>query len=56
MVQETALIVYIPDQNRPPPELMAGGYNVEDTDDENSASDSKDMRYDGFTRLLVSAM
>lgn len=31
--------VYIPDQTRPPPELMAGGYNVEDTDDENSASD-----------------
>ena len=31
--------VYMPDQTRPPPELMAGGYNVEDTDDENSASD-----------------
>lgn len=30
--------VYIPDQTRPPPELMAGGYNVDDTDDE-SASD-----------------
>lgn len=31
--------VYVPDSSRPPPELMASGYNVEDTDDENSASD-----------------
>ncbi|KAF2873470.1 ras guanine nucleotide exchange factor domain-containing protein [Massariosphaeria phaeospora] len=30
--------VYIPDSSRPPPELLASGY-VEDTDDENSASD-----------------
>ena len=31
--------VYIPESSRPPAELMAGGYNLEDTDDENSASD-----------------
>lgn len=31
--------VYIPDTTRPPAELMASGYNIEDTDDENSASD-----------------
>ncbi|KAF2636264.1 ras GEF [Massarina eburnea CBS 473.64] len=31
--------VFIPDGSRPPPELMASGYNVDDTDDENSASD-----------------
>lgn len=31
--------VYMPDQTRPPAEFMAGGYNVEDTDEENSASD-----------------
>lgn len=32
--------VFIPDVTRPPPELMAGGYNV-DTDDENGASDAE---------------
>ncbi|KAL5433309.1 hypothetical protein PMIN05_008430 [Paraphaeosphaeria minitans] len=31
--------VFIPDSSRPPPELLASGYSVEDTDDENSASD-----------------
>ncbi|ORY19564.1 cell division control protein-like protein Cdc25 [Clohesyomyces aquaticus] len=31
--------VYIPDSSRPPPELIMSGYSVEDTDDENSASD-----------------
>ncbi|KAF2198072.1 ras GEF [Delitschia confertaspora ATCC 74209] len=31
--------VYIPESSRPPAELMAGGYNIEDTDDETSASD-----------------
>ncbi|KAF2490131.1 ras GEF [Lophium mytilinum] len=29
--------VYIPEQTRAPPELMAGGYQVEDTDDENAS-------------------
>jgi son of sevenless-like protein len=29
--------VYIPEQTRPPPELMAGGINLEDTDDENGS-------------------
>jgi son of sevenless len=31
--------VYVPESTRPPPELMAGGYSIDDTDDENSASD-----------------
>ncbi|KAF1978771.1 ras GEF [Bimuria novae-zelandiae CBS 107.79] len=31
--------VFIPESSRPPAELLASGYNVEDTDDENSASD-----------------
>ncbi|KAF2004192.1 cell division control protein 25 [Amniculicola lignicola CBS 123094] len=31
--------VFIPESSRPPAELMASGYNIEDTDDENSASD-----------------
>ena len=31
--------VHIPESSRPPAELMAGGYSLEDTDDENSASD-----------------
>lgn len=31
--------VYIPDSSRPPPELLASGYHVDDTDDETSASD-----------------
>lgn len=29
--------VEIPESTRPPPELMAGGYSVEDTDDENTS-------------------
>ncbi|KAF2452621.1 cell division control protein-like protein Cdc25 [Lineolata rhizophorae] len=35
--------IYIPDQSRPPPELMAGGYerDEEDTDFENSASEAE---------------
>lgn len=35
--------VYIPDQTRPPPELMAGGYNVEDTDDDNASDIESNM-------------
>ncbi|KAF2762857.1 ras GEF [Pseudovirgaria hyperparasitica] len=31
--------IYVPEQTRPPPELMAGGLNIDDTDDENSNSD-----------------
>ncbi|KAF1847125.1 cell division control protein-like protein Cdc25 [Cucurbitaria berberidis CBS 394.84] len=31
--------VFIPESSRPPPELLASGYSVEDTDDETSASD-----------------
>lgn len=31
--------VHIPESSRPPAEFLAGGYNVEDTDDETSASD-----------------
>ncbi|KAH8725856.1 ras guanine nucleotide exchange factor domain-containing protein [Phaeosphaeriaceae sp. PMI808] len=31
--------VYIPESSRPPPEMLASGYSVDDTDDETSASD-----------------
>jgi son of sevenless-like protein len=31
--------VYIPDSTRPPPEMLASGYSVDDTDDETSASE-----------------
>ncbi|KAL6709095.1 cell division cycle-related protein [Coniothyrium glycines] len=31
--------VFIPESTRPPPEMLASGYNVEDTDDDTSASD-----------------
>ncbi|KAF1943770.1 ras GEF [Clathrospora elynae] len=31
--------VFIPESSRPPPELLASGYNLEDTDDETSASE-----------------
>jgi son of sevenless-like protein len=31
--------VFIPQGSRPPPEMMASGLNMDDTDDENSASD-----------------
>jgi son of sevenless-like protein len=31
--------VHIPDSSRPPPELLASGYSIDDTDDETSASD-----------------
>lgn len=29
--------VYVPEHTRPPPELMAGGYNMDETDDENAS-------------------
>lgn len=31
--------VFVPESSRPPPEMLASGYNVEDTDDDTSASD-----------------
>ncbi|KAF1921444.1 ras guanine nucleotide exchange factor domain-containing protein [Ampelomyces quisqualis] len=31
--------VYMPDSSRPPPEMLASGYSVDDTDDETSASE-----------------
>lgn len=31
--------VFIPESSRPPPEMLSSGYNVEDTDDDTSASD-----------------
>jgi son of sevenless-like protein len=31
--------VFIPDSSRPPPEMLASGYSVDDTDDETSASE-----------------
>jgi son of sevenless-like protein len=45
---------YIPDQSRPPPEfLVGGGYNVEDTDDETSASDFEGPGMSGSQSSLV---
>jgi son of sevenless-like protein len=46
--------VYIPESSRPPAEFMAGGYNVEDTDDENSASDIEGHNMTGSHGSLVS--
>jgi hypothetical protein len=46
--------VYIPESTRPPPELLASGYNVEDTDDENSASDAEGPGMMGSHSSLVS--
>lgn len=46
--------VYIPESSRPPAELLASGYNVEDTDDENSASDFEGPGMMGSHSSLVS--
>ena len=45
--------VHIPESSRPPPELLASGY-VEDTDDENSASDFEGPGMMGSHSSLVS--
>lgn len=45
--------VYIPDQTRPPPELLAGGYAHNEDDDYESASDAE-MRNDRSRGSLVS--
>jgi len=46
--------VYIPESTRPPPELLASGYNVEDTDDENSASEAEGPGMMGSHSSMVS--
>lgn len=46
--------VFIPESTRPPPELLASGYNVEDTDDETSASDVEGPGMVGSHSSLVS--
>jgi hypothetical protein len=46
--------VYIPESTRPPPELLASGYNIEDTDDENSASDAEGPGMVGSHSSMVS--
>ena len=48
--------VFIPDSSRPPPELLASGYNVEDTDDETSASDFEGHGGHGSYSSLVSTV
>lgn len=48
--------VFIPDASRPPAELLASGYNVEDTDDENSASDFEGPGMMGSHSSLVSVV
>lgn len=47
--------VFIPESSRPPAELLASGYNVEDTDDENSASDFEGPGMMGSHSSLVRA-
>lgn len=47
--------IYIPDQTRPPPELMAGGYERDDdTDYETPASDVEGQLMSGSRDFLVS--
>ena len=46
--------VYIPDSSRPPPELLASGYHVDDTDDETSASDFEGHPGEGSYSSMVS--
>lgn len=48
--------VFIPESSRPPPELLASGYNVEDTDDETSASDLEGPGNKGSYSSRVSAI
>ena len=48
--------VFIPDSSRPPPELLASGYNVEDTDDETSASDFEGHGGHGSYSSVVSTV
>lgn len=48
--------VFIPESSRPPAELLASGYNVEDTDDENSASDFEAPGMMGSHSSLVSSI
>lgn len=47
--------VFIPESSRPPAELLASGYSVEDTDDENSASDFEGPGMTGSHSSLVSS-
>ena len=47
--------VFIPESSRPPAELLASGYNVDDTDDENSASDFEGPGMMGSHSSLVSS-
>lgn len=48
--------VFIPTSSRPPPELMASSYNVDDTDDETSTSDLEGPGMAGSHSSLVSMM
>ena len=47
--------VFVPESSRPPAELLASGYNVDDTDDENSASDFEGPGMMGSHSSLVSS-
>lgn len=47
--------VFIPESTRPPPEMLASGYSVEDTDDETSASDFETGGVKGSYSSVVSS-
>lgn len=46
--------VFIPESSRPPPEMLASGYSVDDTDDETSASDFEGPNIKSSYRSAVS--
>ncbi|KAH7083672.1 ras guanine nucleotide exchange factor domain-containing protein [Paraphoma chrysanthemicola] len=48
--------VFIPESTRPPPEMLASGYNIEDTDDETSASDFEGSGAKGSYSSRVSSL
>jgi son of sevenless-like protein len=48
--------VFIPESSRPPPEMLASGYSVEDTDDETSASEYEGHAPHGSYSSVVSSV
>jgi son of sevenless-like protein len=48
--------VFIPESSRPPPEMLASGYSVDDTDDETSASEFEGHAGHGSYSSVVSSL
>lgn len=48
--------VFIPESSRPPPEMLASGYSVDDTDDDTSASDFEGPGVKGSYSSVVSSV